>query len=368
MPDDESYGLTLRSGLEEAPPPEIDYLPRKTAFPARIGLVGCGGITVQHLAAYRAAGYEVVAFCDVDPARARERRDKYYPGAAVCDNHLELLARGDVNVVDVATHPAERYGIIKDAIAAGKHILSQKPFVVDLDQGRELADLARSKGVKLAVNQNGRWAPHFRYAVQLIRGGHIGEVETVNLSVVWNHTWIAGSPFENIRFLILYDFAIHWFDILTQFMGGRRARRVFASTARSKSQTVRPPFLSQALVEYDNAQATLSFTADSRYGLEDRTLIAGSEGMIVAEGPELNEQTLRFVSGEKIYRPKLCGHWFPDGFHGTMAELLSAIEEGREPEHNPESVLESLALCFAALKSADTGLPVAPGEAKTLSE
>jgi predicted dehydrogenase len=44
-------------------------------------------------------------------------------------------------------------------LRAKKHVLSQKPFVLDLDTGARLADLADEMGVKFAVNQNGRWAP-----------------------------------------------------------------------------------------------------------------------------------------------------------------------------------------------------------------
>ena len=52
------------------------------------------------------------------------------------------LARDDIDVVDITTHPAERPPLIETALTAGKHVLSQKPFVLDLDVGRRLADLA----------------------------------------------------------------------------------------------------------------------------------------------------------------------------------------------------------------------------------
>ena len=66
-------------------------------------------------------------------------------------------------MLDIATHPPDRVPLIKAALNARKHVLSQKPFVLDFDTGEKLADLADKKGVKLAVNQNGRWAPHFSY-------------------------------------------------------------------------------------------------------------------------------------------------------------------------------------------------------------
>ena len=61
-------------------------------------------------------------------------------------------------------------------------------------------------------------------------------------------------------------------------------------------------------------------------------------------------------------QPRLEGSWFPDGFHGTMAELLCAIEENREPSNSAANNLQSLALAFAAMASAGTGKPEIPGE------
>ena len=58
----------------------------------------------------------------------------------------------------------------------------------------------------------------------------------------WNHDWIAGTSFDSIKHVILYDFAIHWFDIVTCFMGGRRARRVYASTARAQVSGLSRPY------------------------------------------------------------------------------------------------------------------------------
>ena len=162
-------------------------------------------------------------------------------------------------MVDIATHPEIRVKMIRDAIHAGKHILSQKPFVLDLKTGRQLVDAAEKAGVRLAVNQNGRWAPHFAYLRQAVKAGLIGDVLAAHLSVHWNHEWIAGTPFDSIKHALLYDFAIHWFDILNCFMQGRPAKRVFASLTRAEVQKSKPPLLGQVLVEYEGAQASLVF-------------------------------------------------------------------------------------------------------------
>ncbi len=347
--------------------PRLPYQPQDPkSYRPNIGLIACGGITSAHLRAYKAAGYKVVALCDLIEGRAIKRQEEFYPKADVYTDYRDVLARPDIEVVDIATHPKDREPLLEAALRAGKHVLSQKPFVLDLDFGRKLIKLADRKSVKLAVNQNGRWSPQFAYARGAIAAGLVGEVFAVHLSCHWDHNWVKGKPFDKIRHCILYDYAIHWFDILNCFMGSKKARKVYATWARSPGQTATPKMLAQVGIEYDNAQATLIFDADVHYGDHDRDFIAGTAGTLVTapEGDQRGQVTLYTPKG--FSKPKLLGQWFPDGFHGTMGELLRAIEDDREPYNSARHNLESLALCFAAVASAETGQPVKPGTVKRL--
>ena len=324
---------------------QIEYQPRvgRTYQPG-IGLIGCGGITPHHLRAYRSGGLNVVAFCDLNIEAARARRDEFYPEAVAVDDVAELLSMDCVQVLDISTHPPERPPLIEAAIRAGKHVLSQKPFVLDLEVGERLCKLAEDCGVLLAVNQNARWAPHFAFAREVVASGLIGEVTGVHLSVHWDHGWVKGTQFELVRDLILYDYAIHWFDILGCLIGSP-PQRVYASTASTKRQAIDPPLLGQAVVEYEHAQASLAFDADTPIGQQDRTFIAASRG---------------------AYAPRLQGTWFPDAFLGTMGELLCAVEESRQPCIDARSNLQSLSLCFAAVESAKRRQPVVVGDVRKL--
>ncbi|MFP3608165.1 hypothetical protein SB753_40645, partial [Paraburkholderia sp. SIMBA_053] len=72
-----------------------------------------------------------------------------------------------------------RVELIAAAVAAGKHVLAQKPLIsdpADLPRLLEVLADARSRGVRVAVNQNARWAPAWRLATLLIREGRIGDV------------------------------------------------------------------------------------------------------------------------------------------------------------------------------------------------
>ena len=365
----ETYGLSHHVSSQKMPAPALDYLPpRPTRTLPGIGLIGCGGISEQHLAGYKKSGFRVMALCDLMESRAVAMRDKYFPSARIYHNYRDLLERPEIAVADIALHPEERVQVIENAILAGKHVLSQKPFVLDLDEGRRLINLAREHGVKLAVNMNGRWAPHFCYLRRAVECGLLGDVFSVSANIQFNHSWIAGTHFEKVRHVILFDFGIHWFDMLRCMMPGREPQRVFASVSRAPSQKAKPGLLAQAVVEYADAQATLTFDGAAVYGLQDRTVLCGTLGTAVSAGTDLNSQKLTFETSKGHFAPKLKGAWFPDGFAGSMGELLRAIEEGREPYNSAENNLKSLALCFAAVASADRNEAVIPGSVRSLSE
>ncbi len=370
MPEDDDYGLSPTKEIAEIDPPEVNYRPSTPrSYRPKIAIIGTGGISEFHLKAYRRCGYEVVAFMSRTRSKAEAKRDEFFPEAEVYDDYRAILERKDIEVLDITPHPADRLPIVREALMAGKHVLSQKPFVLDMSDGEELVQIAQENGVKLAVNQNGRWAPHFAYLRNAVAEGVIGRVTSVDFSLQWDQTWIKGtSEFESIHHLVLFDFAVHWFDITSQIMDGQDPIRVLASAVRYDEQVYGPPALAAAIVEYPGAQVRFSFNAHATLGEEDVTTVVGTKGTLRTRGPGLNDQSEMEVYLEKGQcKVPLESCWFDAGFEGTMGELLCAIEEDREPNNSARSNLKSLELCFAALASADTGRPVEVGSVRTVS-
>ena len=357
MTDDISgYGLSGASKASAIPAPALDYRPPTPRhYRPRIGLIGAGGISEYHLRAYQRRGWEVAAIADRTLSKAHARADAFAPGAWVTTDFNAVLQHPDIDVIDATPHPRDRLPIIEAALRTGKHVLSQKPFVDDPADGQRLIELADSKGLKLAVNHNGRWAPHFSYMAAAIRAGLIGEVASIDFVLHWDHTWTTGTRFEEIRHLLLLDFGIHWFDIATVFMNGQRPNKVYASVRHTGFQKMKPPFLASVIADYEGAQVRLNFNAHVTHGQEDRTIIAGSKGTLRATGPGLNDQRVTLWTDQGEAHPALEGNWFDSGFEGTMGELLCAIEEDREPSNSARSSLLSLDFCQRAMRSADNG-------------
>lgn len=363
--DTDTYALKA-ADLPEIAAPDLPYRPPtpKTYRP-RIGMIGTGGISSSHLDAYRKAGWEVAALWNRTTSKAEAKAAEFCPNARVEDDWPAMLTNAEIDVIDVTLHPEQRTPVIEAALKAGKHVLSQKPFVTDLDVGEDLVKLADDKGVKLAVNQNGRWAPDKAFMREAVRTGHIGEVISAHIAIHWTHGWTAGTPFDEIEDLILYDFGVHWFDFIASLVGDR-AESVFASASRARGQSNKVPLLAQAMVRMEGGQASLVFDGGVPHGPRDTTFVGGTEGSLVSDGPDLGSQQVVMTTPTGIARPKLEGDWFNDGFRGTMGELLCAIEDDREPSNGARENLRSLAMAFAAVESRISGREIEIGKTRKL--
>lgn len=364
---EEAHALSSKA-VPEVAPPEVDYLPPMPASKDHaIALIGAGGIASAHLDAYRTAGFNVKVVASRNLEHAVNRRDEFFPEAEATDDIATTLSRDDIEVIDLTPHPDVRGPMIRAALSNNKHVLSQKPFVLDIAEGEKLAELADRRGVVLSVNQQGRWSPHMSFMREAVRQGLVGKVQSVHIAMAWDHSWVADTHFNEIDDLILYDFAIHWCDFLVSLIGPT-AVSVFATRERAAEQRAEPPLLAQILVEFPGGQAALLFDGATRFGPRDRTIITGTEGTLESIGPDLGKQEVTFTNAAGFARPTLEGTWFNDGFVGAMGALLRAIETGEKPIHNARDNLASLELAFAAIASSHRGDPIKPGSIKSMAQ
>jgi predicted dehydrogenase len=144
----------------------------------RVGVVGCGNVTTRfHLPAYLQLPdrVRVVAVADVEPARVAEARA--ITGLAGVDGLTDwraLVARPDVDVVDVATPPTLHAEIAEAAAAAGKHVLCEKPITTIPAEADRMIAACRTAGVTLGVWHNWAFYPEVLAAEAIVASGEIG--------------------------------------------------------------------------------------------------------------------------------------------------------------------------------------------------
>jgi predicted dehydrogenase len=306
------------------------------------------------LPAYARYGLPVAAVYDIRPEATEGIMEQFEIGR-VAESFEEILSDPSIEVLDIATFPEQRIPLVRQALEAGKHVLSQKPLAPDLDSARSLVELADRQGRRLAVNQNGRWAPAWRAATRLIELRAIGELISVTHLIDRSYRWTIGTHFEVIPRWAIYDYAVHWIDISRTWLGDRRPDSVRARDYRTPNQppeSLTPWGLTIEIDYEDGASVVIRGTGGEPVEPEGHPFfVNGTAGKL--RGSVLGNDALEaFRSGES-HRYELEGAWYPDGFAGTMGELLTAIAEDREPSNSARHNLLSLELTLAAVQSAD---------------
>jgi predicted dehydrogenase len=194
-------------------------------------LIGAGYIGLVHLEMLRRlAGVEVVAVADSDEGRARAAAEKF--GIPKIHPRAEDLVRDPtVEVVHNCTPNVLHFGLNRDAIEAGKDVLSEKPLALDARESAELVRLAAGRGTATAVNFCYRYYPVVQEAAARVRRGDLGEVRALvgHFLQDWlffetDYSWrldpaVAGGV------NVLADLGSHWAD-LVQFVTGRKITEV----------------------------------------------------------------------------------------------------------------------------------------------
>lgn len=179
----------------------------------RVAVVGADSGTPGLAGAFaQSADWEVVAVCDADRSRAEGlAREAGHP--AVTTSVTELLAGYDVDAVVIATPAPTHHGITLQALAAGKHVLLEKPLADTTGAAVEMVAAAESRGSVLMVNHAYCYTPAVLKIRELIAGGELGEIRYVD-SVRINHDFVRSDAD------VFWDQAAHDLSVLDFVLPG----------------------------------------------------------------------------------------------------------------------------------------------------
>jgi predicted dehydrogenase len=307
--------------------------------------------------------------CDLDIGRARSVLGRYSTVRATT-SLAEVLADPRVSAVAVATPAATHLPVARAALAAGKHVLVEKPLAATLDEGRDLAELADSRGLVLMLDHTYCYTPAVAHLRELVRGGGIGAVQYVdsvriNLGIVQSDVdvlWDLAPHDLSIFGAVLPEdvvpvaVAAHGSDpigagracvahLTLTLSNGAIAHvhvnwlsptKIRTMVIGGSTHTVVWDDLNpgQRLSVYDRGVDTTTTAADSR----TRAMVSYRVGDMVA--PALPEQ---------------------EALRGVMAEFAAAVTEGRAPLTDGWSgvrVLAVLEAASASLRQGGAAMPV----------
>lgn len=147
----------------------------------RVGVIGAGRWSRSaHLPGFQRSPHsELVAICDLNEDMAKDAANQFNIENVYTD-YQEMLARDDIDVIDVCTRGGvgdknNHEPLALAALEAGKHVLCEKPVAHDYQNTWKLHELALSKGLKTKVGLTFRYAPAMQYMKELVTEGFIGD-------------------------------------------------------------------------------------------------------------------------------------------------------------------------------------------------
>ena len=185
-------------------------------------VIGCGHIGQEHLhdICFR-ENVRVVAVVDFNLELASECARKYSGGNHVefGADYREFIGRDDVDIVIVATYADTHFTILKDCIAAGKHVLCEKPSAPTYEEAEEFCRAVKASNIRVLIAHILRHNTLYQKAGELIREGVIGDVRLIRMAQ--NHHIVDRPRYMNLLrdCSPIVDCGVHYIDVIRWLTG-----------------------------------------------------------------------------------------------------------------------------------------------------
>jgi scyllo-inositol 2-dehydrogenase (NADP+) len=307
-------------------------------------------------------------------SRQRDIVETIVPGAIALDTEAELLARDDIDVVVIATPNHLHAQQAAAALQAGKHVVIDKPLVVNWQDADALIDLARSRRRMLTAFHNRRWDADFLTIRRLIDSGRIGELSAFHarwdrfrpaVTDRWREQAVEGNG-------VLYDLGAHLIDQALCLFGP-------PDWLQANVFTQRPGAIAadgfEILLAKGAARMTLGVSTLTAQG-GPRYRVHGAHGSYVKSGLDVQESQLRTnilpIDASFGIEPQSQWGSFTDGTTGASevvpsergrwtdfyAQVRACIETGAPPPVAANEARDVIRVIQAALESSDKGIRV----------
>ncbi|SKA23417.1 oxidoreductase [Consotaella salsifontis] len=340
--------------------------------PARVGLIGFGyvGKTFHMPLLMGSEGYEIRVVASGRPEAVKVS----LPEVRVVAEAGEAVTHPDVDLVVIATPNETHAPLAEAALAAGKHVVVDKPFTVTLAEARHLVELATASDGLLSVFQNRRWDSDFLTVKAAMESGSLGHVALYESRIEryrpavrdrWREDGRPGSG-------LLYDLGPHLIDQALTLFG---LPDDLEATVLAQRPGARSDDFFRLTLRYGARLAVLQASVLVAGGGR-RFAIHGDRASLVKAEPDIQEDQLKsgMMPGTKGWGEDSDDAWLhvgetgearrvkttPGDQRGYYAALLKALRGEASNPVPPEQASAVMALIEAALRSQDEGRRIVP--------
>jgi inositol 2-dehydrogenase len=329
-----------------------------------VGVIGLGRIGWMHAqnVAWRIRGVRLAAACDaVEEVRDRARAELYVP----CFERVEeLVERSDVDAVLIASTAETHAAMIETAVKAGKHVFSEKPIGLTLEQTDPVLQRVLDSGLRFQIGFQRRWDASFLEARRRIQAGEIGR--PIVFTAHGRDPRFTGAFQDPAKSGgIFLDAAIHDYDA-ARFLLGREVVRVCAQGATLVHHHLTPlgdvDTCATVLTFDDGALGIVEWNRCSAYGYDVRAEVQGTEGALQIGSLRRHDVMRLDARGVLHDTPPWFAERFGDAYRAQIEGFATAIRDGTFATPGVEDARRSLLVALTARESAQRGVPVAVPE------
>lgn len=340
---------------------------RGTLYPVkhRVGIIGCGNISDTYLEiTAKFSSLTVAAVADMDTVKRDMQAARYGVRAL----EIDALMASDVDVIVNLTPPAAHASVTMAALEAGKHVYSEKPLAVSLEDGWAIRDLAAQKGLRVGCAPDTFLGAGLQTSRELLERGAIGQPLNAFASMMSRgpEGWHPNpSFFYQPGAGPLFDMGPYYITALIHLFGG--VKSVTASARKSLEARVSGTGAVIPVNTVTHVSANLEFTSgciatlllsfDAQQSGLPRFELYGTTGTLLAPDPNTFE-------GPVLLRGSESANWaeqpvtrpYTDNSRGLgLAEMMHAHQQGHPHRASLDLALHVLETMHAILGSADRG-------------
>lgn len=233
-------------------------------------------------------GFELSAIVE----RNRDESRRRYPNSKLYRSFEELLKDDSISLVIVNTPTQSHYDYTKAALLAGKDVVVEKPFTVNLEQAKELEELAKSSKKFLSVYQNRRYDGDFRAIKEVLASGKLGEIVEAEFRFDRYRTQYSGKPHKEGPLPgagIVHDLGAHLIDQALQLFGW--PEKIFADMRILRSDGVEANDYFEILLYYPGNRVRIKSTVIARESTY-AYILHGRNGSFLQQRSDMQEEQL----------------------------------------------------------------------------
>jgi scyllo-inositol 2-dehydrogenase (NADP+) len=335
----------------------------RTVKVAAIGYGGAFNMGKTHLQSCEKARMKATAVCDVDPKRAATAKEELGEHVQTFTKVDDLLKGSDTELCIVITPHNTHAALSIQCLEAGRHVVTEKPFTITVDQATRVIETARRANRMATVFHNRRWDGDFMTIRRLIESGAIGNVFHIECSfggfnepkVDWWRSYkdVSGGAF--------YDWGAHFVDWVLQLMP-HKIESIAGDFKKLKWHQVSNEDYTSAYVRFAGGRsASIEQGSINAIGKSKWRILGTDGGIEMRRNPATDKDEIRVVSTKGGQRtdttvPILTSDW--DGFYRNVADHLLL---GEPLAVTPESARKVIAvLSLSEQSSKQGGAPVVP--------